>query len=107
MLAPDVLHEVELGVVMATLIHLNRIIHAKRSEFGLQTLNERCVFCTFDNIIGYRSYTFAPASYRLFPPFGRDTIRKFQDNVTRTAKKAGRDWEDMLQVCKLIFINYL
>ncbi|KAJ3526412.1 hypothetical protein NMY22_g10174 [Coprinellus aureogranulatus] len=76
MLAPDLLHESELGVIQATLIHVNRVIHAKRSKLGLQTLNER---------------------YRLFPPFGRDTIRRFNDNVSKTTKKAARDYEDMLQ----------
>jgi hypothetical protein len=35
------------------------------------------------------------------PTFGRDTIRKFCNNVSGMKKLAGRDFEDLLQVCGL------
>lgn len=37
-------------------------------------------------------------SYRQIPTFGRDTIRKFDTNVSAMKKLAARDWEDLLQV---------
>ena len=37
-------------------------------------------------------------SYRQVPTFGRDTIRKFDANVSAMKKLAARDWEDLLQV---------
>ena len=38
-------------------------------------------------------------SYRDVPPFGRDTIRKFSNNVSGLKRLAARDFEDLLQVC--------
>jgi hypothetical protein len=37
-------------------------------------------------------------SYRQISTFGRDTIRKFDANVSAMKKLAARDWEDLLQV---------
>jgi hypothetical protein len=36
--------------------------------------------------------------YRQMPTFGRDTIRKFDNNVSAMKKLAARDFEDILQV---------
>jgi hypothetical protein len=33
------------------------------------------------------------------PTFGRDTIRRLTGNVSEMRKLAGRDFEDLLQVC--------
>ena len=38
-------------------------------------------------------------SYRDIPPFGRDTIQKFSNNVSGLKRLAARDFEDILQVC--------
>jgi hypothetical protein len=43
-------------------------------------------------------------SYRLVSPFGRSTIRKFSSDVSGMKKLAARDFEDLLQVFKLLFI---
>jgi len=43
-------------------------------------------------------------SYRQVPTFGRDTIRKFDANVSAMKKLAARDWEDLLQVCNYFFL---
>lgn len=40
--------------------------------------------------------------YREIPTFGRDTIRKFVHNASGMKKLAARNFEDLLQVCKLI-----
>jgi hypothetical protein len=36
--------------------------------------------------------------FRQISPFGRDTIRKFTNNVSGMKKLAARDFEDLLQV---------
>jgi len=36
--------------------------------------------------------------YRQISSFGRDTIRRFNGNVSAMKKLAARDWEDLLQV---------
>jgi hypothetical protein len=37
--------------------------------------------------------------FRAIPTFGRDTIRRFANNVSEMKKLAARDFEDLLQVC--------
>ena len=44
-------------------------------------------------------------SYRHIPTFGRGTIRRFHNNASAMKKLAGRDFEDLLQVCFFILIN--
>ena len=46
-------------------------------------------------------------SYRDIPTFGRDTIRRFANNVSEMKKLAARDFEDILQVCTLSFYLYI
>ncbi|KIJ43684.1 hypothetical protein M422DRAFT_252926 [Sphaerobolus stellatus SS14] len=76
----DLLHEFELGVWKAILVHLIRII----TKIGKATLHE------FDR-----------------STFGRGTIRKFGHNVSELKKLAARDYEDILQsilpVCEGLF----
>jgi hypothetical protein len=36
--------------------------------------------------------------YRLIAPFGKDTIRRFANNVSQMKKLAGYHFEDLLQV---------
>lgn len=76
MLAPDFMHEFELGVWKAILIHLIRILFA----YGNNTPSalNRC--------------------YCQVPTFGRSTIRRFSDNVIGLKKLAARNYEDLLQV---------
>lgn len=40
-------------------------------------------------------------SFRFVPTFGRDTIRRFSNNVSGMKKLAARDFEDILQVCTI------
>jgi hypothetical protein len=75
MFVPDLLHEFELGVWKATFTHLIRVLFAVGGD-GIQQLNAR---------------------FRMVPTFGRDTIRKFSNNVSAMKKLAARDFEDMLQ----------
>ncbi|KAJ3530549.1 hypothetical protein NMY22_g8529 [Coprinellus aureogranulatus] len=75
MLVVDVMHEVELGVWKALFIQLLRLLEA--TEKG--RMNE------------------LDARYRSMPTFGRDTIRRFINNVSEMKQLAARDFEDLLQ----------
>ncbi|RPD53254.1 hypothetical protein L226DRAFT_548591 [Lentinus tigrinus ALCF2SS1-7] len=75
MYVPDLMHEFELGVWKSTLTHLVRILHALGGE-KVQQFNER---------------------YRMIPTFGRNTIRRFVNNMADLKKLAARDYEDSLQ----------
>ncbi|KAI0038496.1 hypothetical protein FA95DRAFT_1505601, partial [Auriscalpium vulgare] len=90
MLVVDLLHEFELGIWKAVFTHLLRILYALGGD-RIAVLNER---------------------YRQMPTFGRDTIRKFSDNVSEMKKLAARDFEDMLQVrrtlsCQFCFLIWV
>ncbi|KAF7374197.1 GLOBIN domain-containing protein [Mycena sanguinolenta] len=75
MFVPDLLHEVELGVVKSLFIHTLRILQAHSSD-ALAVVDER---------------------FRKIPTFGRCTIRRFHANVSEMKKLAARDFEDILQ----------
>jgi hypothetical protein len=49
--------------------------------------------------ISWICLAYAHARFRQVPTFGRDTIRRFGRNVSDMKKLAGRDFEDILQVC--------
>jgi len=46
----------------------------------------------------------ACSSFRQIPSFGRDTIRRFANNISELKKLAARDFEDLLLVC-IYFLN--
>ena len=95
MFAPDLLHEIELGVWKGLFTHLLRILYAAGGD-TIVALNSRYVtFLT--NII----YLFKPYRCCQIPTFGRDTIRKFANNASGMKKLAARDFEDLLQVLEL------
>ncbi|KAJ3518649.1 hypothetical protein NMY22_g13571 [Coprinellus aureogranulatus] len=75
MIAPDFLHEVDLGVVKDVFTHALRLVLCEGSD-KLIELNER---------------------YRNMPTFGRDTIRKFSENVSAMQNWAAWNFEDALQ----------
>ncbi|KAH9932168.1 hypothetical protein B0H21DRAFT_867145 [Amylocystis lapponica] len=81
MFVPDLLHEFELGVWKATFTHLLRILYAWGRD-TIQELNRR---------------------YRQVPTFGRDTIRRFNNNASGMKKLAARDFEDLLQCALPVF----
>ncbi|KIJ23742.1 hypothetical protein M422DRAFT_195539 [Sphaerobolus stellatus SS14] len=71
----DLMHEFELGVWKAILVHIIRILTTMRPS-PLQEFDRR---------------------FRLVATFGRDTIRKFPQKVSDLKKLAARDYEDILQ----------
>ncbi|KAG6911067.1 hypothetical protein DXG01_004582 [Tephrocybe rancida] len=76
MLVVDLLHEFELGVWRALLIHLIRILYA----MGISEVNE------------------LDRRYRQVPRFGPGVIRTFSANVSELKKLAAHNFEDLLQV---------
>jgi hypothetical protein len=74
-LAPNIMHEMELGVWKSVLIHLLRILHTMGPGIVVE-FNER---------------------FRQVPKFGRDAIRNFPGNVSDLKKLAAHDYEDILQ----------
>lgn len=45
--------------------------------------------------------------FRVIPTFGRDSIRKFRNNVSEMKRLGARDFENLLQVSTLFFFVYL
>ncbi|KAH7916907.1 hypothetical protein BV22DRAFT_1027248 [Leucogyrophana mollusca] len=79
MLVVDFMHEFELGVWKSTFTHIIRILVAHGGN-SIQHLNQR---------------------FRAVPTFGRDTIRRFSNDVSAMKKLAARDYEDLLQQCSM------
>ncbi|KIO20707.1 hypothetical protein M407DRAFT_29645 [Tulasnella calospora MUT 4182] len=73
---PDLLHEFDLGVWKSFFTHLIRLLNSVGS-WAVGELDKR---------------------YRQVDPFGRQTIRKFDANVSEMKKLAARDFEDLLLV---------
>lgn len=92
MLVPNELHEWDLGIWRQILIHLLRLLNT----LGAAQVNE------FDARYAHRLFVclslMSYCSFRKISTFGRDTIRKFDDNVLALKKMAARNFEDILQV---------
>ncbi|KAF8955983.1 hypothetical protein BDZ97DRAFT_1672464, partial [Flammula alnicola] len=73
----DLMHELELGIWKALLLHLIRILYA-HGQNAVHEFNAR---------------------FRQVSAFSRSTIRKFPYNVVDLSKLAARDYEDILQCC--------
>ena len=96
MFAVDLLHDFELGVWKSVFKHLIRMLYACGNE-RVQTLNER-----WDPMFYYAfTQLILACRYRSISAFGRSTIRKFSNDVSAMKKLAGRDFEDLLQVCNV------
>ena len=94
MLAPDLMHEFELGVWKGTFAHLMRLL-AARGDDAIETFNSRSVVPTV--YLGWHANGSLPRMRRM-PTFGRDRIRKFWHDVASRKKLAARDYEVFLQV---------
>ncbi|KAJ3809810.1 hypothetical protein F5876DRAFT_77388 [Lentinula aff. lateritia] len=75
MLAPEFMHEFELGVFKALFAHLIRVLYARDSRL-IELLDHR---------------------FRQIPTFGFDTIHLFANNASEMKRLAARDFEDLLQ----------
>ncbi|THU91216.1 hypothetical protein K435DRAFT_820896 [Dendrothele bispora CBS 962.96] len=72
----DLLHEIEIGTWKAIFLHLLRLLDTMKSDL-LDELDER---------------------YIQIPPFGRETIRRINRNVSELKRTTAREFEDYLQV---------
>ncbi|RDB21901.1 hypothetical protein Hypma_011139 [Hypsizygus marmoreus] len=85
MMVIDLMHEIEAGSWRSLFIHLLRILECI-GEHLVWELNRR---------------------FRATPSFGRDTIRRFMNNISELKQLAARDWEDMLQCAIPVFDSLL
>ncbi|KAG6914659.1 hypothetical protein DXG01_016060 [Tephrocybe rancida] len=81
----DLLHEIELGVWKALLIHLLRILESVDENLHHEL----------------------DARFRKVPTFGRDTIRCFTRNTSELKKMAAHNYEDILQCIIPVFDGLL
>jgi hypothetical protein len=51
------------------------------------------------------NFLFQMGSYRQIPSFGRDSIRRFVANCSEMKKMVARDFENLLQVSMIIFLE--
>ncbi|KAG6908713.1 hypothetical protein DXG01_003558, partial [Tephrocybe rancida] len=85
MFVVDLLHEIELGVCKALIIHLLRILDSV-DENLMHELDRR---------------------FRAVPTFGRDTIRRFTSNASELKKMAAHNYEDLIQCMIPVFDGLL
>jgi hypothetical protein len=98
MFAPDLLHEIELGVWESLFTHLLRILYASGGD-KIVELNSRYIVTAHFKM----SFTYLKSRrYRQISTFGRDTIRKFANNASGMKKLAARDFDYLLQVFGLL-----
>lgn len=95
LIAVDVLHEVEIGTWKSLFIQLLRLLEAI-DKSSLNTLNMR--FAVADRQLMCFLIPILRTRFRQIPTFGRDTIRRFQTNISEMKQLAARDYEDILQV---------
>ncbi|KAF7970284.1 hypothetical protein HWV62_24482 [Athelia sp. TMB] len=88
-LVVDLMHEFELGVWKGLFVHLLRILEAQSRATGTNLINQ----------LDFR--------FRQIPSFGRDTIRRFSNNVSELKQLAARDYEDILQCAIPVFEGLL
>jgi hypothetical protein len=94
-LVVDLLHEFELGVWRMLLVHLLRILTSLNKDL-VHELDKRFVKYLLDDNL--RGPTLNFDRYRLVPPFGPVTIRRFSSNTSEMLNMAARNFEDLLQV---------
>lgn len=94
-LVVDLLHEFELGVWRMLLVHLLRILTSLNKDL-VHELDKRFVKYLLD--VDLRGPTLNFDRYRLVPPFGPATIRRFSSNTSDMSNMAARNFEDILQV---------
>jgi hypothetical protein len=87
------MHEFELGVWKALFIHLLRMLNAVDKSL-VDELDRRYVDLLWSNL----HLIYGIGSFRQVPTFGRDTIRRFVNNVSELKRLAARDFADLLQV---------
>ncbi|KAI0629503.1 hypothetical protein C8Q77DRAFT_1065419 [Trametes polyzona] len=105
LLAPDLMHEFELGVWKGIFLHLMRLLHAQGPD-TVQEFNHRSIYPSVQYISGDTDVVIH-CRMRKMPTFGRDVIRRFWHNVASQKRLAARDYEDFLIVALSAFEGLL
>lgn len=102
MMVVDLLHEFELGVWKSLLTHLIWVLNAASERPGelADILNMRYV-----QIFAETIFSHSQDGFRRVPAFGRFTVQRFHNNISEMKKLAACDFEDILQVNFIYFLN--
>jgi hypothetical protein len=94
MFVVDLMHEVELNVFKSLFIHLLRILNSVDNALVVE-LDRR--YGDSSRHLFVETLT-SVQRFRELPSFGKDTIRRFSNNVSGLRKLAARDFENIFQV---------
>jgi hypothetical protein len=94
MFVVDLMHEVELNVFKSLFIHLLRILNSVDGALVVE-LDRR--YADLSRHLFVETLT-SVQRFREIPSFGKDTIRRFSNNVSGLRKLAARDFENIFQV---------
>jgi hypothetical protein len=92
------MHEIELGVWRSLFLHLLRILESM--DGLIHKLDWRFVWFT----LHLHFLMIALSRYRQISTFGRDSIRRFSNNVSGLKRLGARDYENLLQVSIFAYI---
>ncbi|KAH6896318.1 hypothetical protein BKA70DRAFT_1438538 [Coprinopsis sp. MPI-PUGE-AT-0042] len=108
MIVADVLHEVELGIWKSLFLQVLRLLDTI-DKSAANKVDLRSVPSPL--VAGWASVTHECSDgvirYRAMPTFGRDTIRRFRNNISELKQLAARDFEDLLQCAIPVFESLL
>jgi hypothetical protein len=100
MLVVDFMHECELGTWKALFTHLVRLLYALPG-------GDRLVAILDNRFVPHTCFPYSLTSdgtenrFRHVPSYGNGVIRKFSNNTSEMKRLAARDFEDVLQVCRI------
>jgi hypothetical protein len=102
MMVVDLMHEIELNVWKAIFIHLLRILDCNDEALKHELDRRYALFQHSDDVI---AILIAQLRFRKIPPFGLDGIRKIWSNRSELKKMTAHDYEDLLQVVRVL-VNF-
>jgi hypothetical protein len=102
----DLMHEIELGVWKALLVHLLRMLESVHENLLHEFDKRRAIYPDYFHLNLITPFAPFGLRFRQVPIFGRDTIRRFSANTLELKRMAAWNFEDFLQVVhqKLTFL---
>lgn len=100
------MHEIELGVWKALLVHLLRMLESVHENLLHEFDKRRAIYPDYFHLNLITPFVSFGLRFRQVPTFGRDTIRRFSANASELKRMAAWNFEDFLQVVrhKLTFL---
>lgn len=100
------MHEIELGVWKALLVHLLRMLESVHENLLHEFDKRRAIYLDYFHLNLITPFVSFGLRFRQVPTFGRDTIRRFSANASELKRMAAWNFEDFLQVVrhKLTFL---